>query len=110
MRKKQRQMLRQLSGRATVLVNRVNSKGNTPTLETTKQDKKREIERETKTLQSVGQAKQPHTGERVELPTPEPTRFGGVAIPSKFSDWCQDNRPSCPDSSSVTTVLRSQFN
>ena len=104
MRRKQRQLQRQMYGRQRVLDTRLNS-----TLETVKQDKKREDELDTQTLKSLGQAKQPHTGSTIEQRTPEPTRFVGVAIPSTFSDWCQDNRPSCPDSSSVTLILPSQF-
>ena len=80
-------MWRESHGRARALDARVTSKGTTPTLETTKQDKKRKLELETARLPHGGTCKQPHTGSQIERPTPEPTRFKGQPIPSKFSAW-----------------------
>lgn len=100
-------MLRTMHGRIKAIDNRTNSRGNTPSMEMTKQEKKRQRELEQR-MPHGGTCKQPHTGSQIARPTPEPTRFVGAPIPSRFSEWTQVHKPECP--THATIVLPSQAN
>lgn len=99
MRKRQRQLRRTQWGRQQVLEDRVNSKGNTPTLETTKQDKKNEDE-----LNKFNNRFIPSRQTRANAPIDELHITKGRELPTMELTY-----PECPHHSQVTIVLPSQF-